>query len=233
MVRPFVVGHRGAAGHEPENTLRSFSKAIEMGVQYVETDIRETMDGELVVMHDPKVDRTTNGKGLVRELTLAEIRNLDAGKGEKIPLFSEVMDAVKGRKGGLIVEIKEPGTEERISSALEARGLARHSIIVSFFHRSILKVKKTHPELRCGVIYSGQPVRPWRLALDARAEILVPNYNYVSTEMVDESHEHGLLVQAWTVNNRRDAEAMIAAGVDGIASDVPDVVLAAIRGSFT
>lgn len=228
MVKPFVVGHRGAAGYEPENTARSFWRAIEMGVQYIETDVRETRDRELVLMHDPRVDRTTNGKGRVKDLTLAEIRGLDAGKGEKVPLLSEAIGFAKTKKVGLFVEIKEPGTEERIASALEGGGIGRNSVIVSFFHKSILAVKAAHPSLRCGVIFSGAPVRPLQLALDANAEILAPNFNYVSKQLVDESHDSGLLVQTWTVNNRQDAEAMIATGVDGIASDLPDIVLAAI-----
>ncbi|MEM3426627.1 MAG: glycerophosphodiester phosphodiesterase family protein, partial [Thermoproteota archaeon] len=91
------IGHRGARFYEPENTLRSFRKALELGVDAVELDVRRTRDGELVVIHDAEVDRTTNGKGLVRELTLEEIRRLDAGKGEKIPTLEEALDFLDGR----------------------------------------------------------------------------------------------------------------------------------------
>ncbi|HUI01248.1 MAG TPA: glycerophosphodiester phosphodiesterase [Nitrososphaerales archaeon] len=128
---------------------------------------------------------------------------------------------------GLFAEVKEPGTEGRIASMLERGGLERDCVTVSFHHRSILSVKESHPKIRCGVIYSGGPIRPWLVALDAKAEMLVPNYNNVDGKMVEEAHGRKLLVQTWTVNNADDAESMVEAGVDGIASDF-DVVLAAI-----
>jgi len=229
MTVPFVVGHRGAAGTEPENTIRSFSHAVEMGVQYVELDVRRCKTGELVVMHDPAVDRRTNGRGLVSDLSLAEIRALDAGGGEKVPLFSEVVNLVKG-KVGLFVEVKEPGTEEEIISSLDGGNLISQSFIISFYHKSIRALKDAHPSAKGGVIFSGEPVRPWQLALDAKADLILPNHNYATPELVEGAHKQGLLVQTWTVNTVEDLERVAEAGVDGVASDYPETILEHLRG---
>ena len=222
----FVVGHRGAPGYEPENTVRSFSKAVRLGVNYIEMDVRTTKDNNLVLMHDRNVVRTTNGKGLVRDLSLQEIRRLDAGKGEKVPLLSEVFELF-ANKTGIIVEVKEPGTEESILAEIDRYGVKSY-FIVSFYHKIIHSIKKKHPAVKCGVIYSGEPVHPVNLAIDAGADLLVPNFSFVSTSLVEEAHSNGVLVQTWTVK-RRDVEEMLLMKVDGIASDYPDIVLENIR----
>jgi glycerophosphoryl diester phosphodiesterase len=221
--KPFIVGHRGAAGTEPENTIRSFKCAGRMGVDYVELDVRRCKTRELVVMHDPTVDRTTNGKGVVRNLSISEIRSLDAGKGEKVPLLSEVVVLAKSNFN-LFVEVKEPGTEEEILSMLRMSGLSK-SFIISFFHNSIRDLKRVHPSLRCGVIFSEEPVRPWRLALDANANMISPNLAYTTSELVEGAHKHGLLVQVWPVNTLEDFARAIEAGVDGVAGDYPRLLL--------
>ena len=108
-----VIAHRGASYFEPENTLRSFRRAVEMGADRVEVDVRLSKDNKLVVIHDPRVDRTTNGTGRVKDMTLQELKSLDAGKGEKIPTLQEVIDALKDTK--LVIEMKIPGIEEKLS----------------------------------------------------------------------------------------------------------------------
>jgi glycerophosphoryl diester phosphodiesterase len=224
MRRPFVVGHRGAAGLEPENTLRSIGRAIDIGVDAVEVDARRCKDGTLVIMHDPSVDRTTNGHGKVSALTLKELKALDAGKGERIPTFDELVAAVKG-KVGLFVEIKEPETVADVAEHIRKAGMAGDTTFVSFFHRSLLDLKKLSPQSRCGTIFSCEPADPTRLALDVKADLVLPNHSYMSEWTVNEAHKKSLLVQTWTVNTADDLRRVVKFGVDGVASDFPNVMV--------
>ncbi|MGQ9690287.1 MAG: glycerophosphodiester phosphodiesterase [Thermoproteota archaeon] len=118
------IGHRGAKFYEPENTLRSFRKALELGVDAVELDMRRTKDGELVVIHDAEVDRTTDGKGLVSGLTLKEVKRLVTEKGEKIPTLKEVLDFLDKRVR-ILIELKEDGVEEAVLNLVREKGLER------------------------------------------------------------------------------------------------------------
>lgn len=228
MRKPFVVGHRGAAGLEPENTLRSIGRAIDIGVDAVEVDARRSKDGELVIMHDPVVDRTTNGHGRVNSLTLKELKALDAGKGERIPTLDELIAAVKGRVG-LFVEIKEPETVPDVVGRIKEAGMAADTTFVSFFHASLLSAKQLSPSSRCGVIFSCDPADPAKLALDVRADLVLPNHLYMSERTVREAHGRSLLVQTWTVNNSEDLARVVKFGVDGVASDFPNVMVESIR----
>lgn len=228
MRKPFVVGHRGAAGLEPENTLRSISRAIDIGVDAVEIDARRAKDGALVVMHDPTVDRTTNGKGKVGSLTLGELKSLDAGKHESIPTLDEAIMAVKGRVG-LFVEIKEPETVKEVVQRVNAAGMTADTTYVSFFHSSLASVKQVSPTSRCGVIFSCDPADPARLATDVKAELILPNHAYTTERTVKEAQKRSLLVQTWTVNNPEDLAKVRGWGVDGVASDYPDLVIGSMR----
>ena len=128
-----VIGHRGAAGLEPENTLRSIGKAIELGVDQVEIDVRLTKDRRLVVIHDPTVGRTTNGQGYVKDFTFEELRRLDAGKGERIPSLEEVLSLTKG-KIVLQIELKEEGTARPVVRLIESMDAEGDAILSSFIH---------------------------------------------------------------------------------------------------
>jgi glycerophosphoryl diester phosphodiesterase len=224
MRKPFVVGHRGAAGLEPENTIRSIQRAIDIGVDAVEVDVRRTKDGELVIMHDPSVDRTTNGKGRVSSLTLKELRALDAGKGEKTPSLYELIAAVKG-KVDLFIEIKEPETIKDVVAHVGVLEMAPKTTFVSFFHTSMLNAKQLSPLSRSGVIFSCDPADPTKLALDVKADLILPNHLYMSERTVKEAHGRSLLVQAWTVNNADDLARVVKWGVDGVASDFPNLII--------
>ncbi|MCK5698787.1 MAG: hypothetical protein KAH93_02995, partial [Candidatus Aenigmarchaeota archaeon] len=118
-----VTGHRGCAGLEPENTLRSFRKAVSLGVDLIEFDIRRTKDNHLVVIHDDTVDRTTNSKGYVKDYTLKDIKKLDAGKGEKIMTLQEVIDFLKNESPLMTIEIKEPDTLQEVLSVIKRNNL--------------------------------------------------------------------------------------------------------------
>lgn len=224
-----IVGHRGCAGIEPENTLRSILKAIEHGVDYVEVDVRACKTGEIIAIHDVTVNRTTNGSGYVRDLSFNELRKLNAGKGEKIPTLREVIDAVKG-KCGLIVEIKEENIWRQTLEIIREEGIGGNTIITSFYHTVIKDVKSLHPDIKCGVIFTCEPVNTSTLALDANAEIIFPNYNYVTQKLINNAHRFNLEIIAWTVNKVEDAVKLLKQGVDGLVTDRPDLMIK-LKGS--
>jgi len=216
------IGHRGARAYEPENTIRSFKKAIELGVDAVELDVRQTKDFELIVMHDPTVDKTTDGKGAVTDLTLQQIKKLDAAKGEKIPTLGEALDFID-KKVKILIELKETGYEEKVVEAVRKRGLEKNVIIVSFHEDALRKIRTFNSEIETGLIYATHK-NPVKAGLDLKAQYLLPLYRFVHTANVQKAHENGLKVIAWTINTPEEAEAYAKKGVDGIASDKPDVL---------
>ncbi len=139
-----IIGHRGAAGYEPENTLRSFRKAIDIGVDWIEFDLHRSADGHLVVIHDPTVDRTTNGHGKVSEMTLDELKKLDAGKGQQIPTFQEVIDLARGHIR-IIPEIKQEGIELEVMDVIDRNDIINQCMVSSFFTYAIRRCKEFHP----------------------------------------------------------------------------------------
>lgn len=216
------IGHRGARAYEPENTLRSFKKALGLGVDAVELDVRRTKDGEIVVIHDAEVDRTTNGKGLVSELTLKEVKQLVTEKGEKIPTLEEALDFLN-RKVKIFIELKEAGLEEKVLSLIRERGLEKNVIIVSFHEEALRKVRELNDKVETGLIYvrHGNPIRA---ALELRANYLLPLYRFTHTADVQKAHENGLKVIVWTINKQEEVSEYVKKGVDGIASDKPDIL---------
>ncbi|MEX2751635.1 MAG: glycerophosphodiester phosphodiesterase [Candidatus Freyarchaeota archaeon] len=223
MKKPLIIAHRGASFYEPENTLRAVRRALEFGVDGVEVDVRSTIEGNIVVIHDETVDRTTNGSGRVRDMSLVELRSLDAGKGEKIPILEEVLELV-GNKAMLIIELKTGGIEERVLSIVEKYDALNRVMFSSFIHGSVKRVKELNSEAKTGVIIRSSPVNPSMLALDARAENICAYYKYVSWEMVQNVHSHGLNIFAWTVDDANTAENLIMLGVDGIVTNKPHII---------
>jgi glycerophosphoryl diester phosphodiesterase len=218
------IGHRGARAYEPENTLRSFRKAIELGVDAVELDVRQTKDLELVVMHDPTVDKTTNGKGSVKDLTLQQIKKLDAAKKEKIPTLDEALDFID-KKVKILIELKEMGYEDKVVEAIRERGLEKNVIVVSFHEDALRKTRALDSEIETGLIYATHK-NPVKAGLELKAQYLLPLYRFVHTANVQKAHENGLKVIVWTINTAAEAEAYAKKGVDGIASDRPDILKA-------
>ena len=216
------VGHRGARAYEPENTLRSFKRALELGVDAVELDVRRTKDGEIVVIHDAKVDRTTNGKGLVSDLTLREIKQLVTEKGEKIPTLEEALDFLD-KKVKILIELKEIGFEKKVLSLIREKGLEKNVIIVSFREEALRKVRELNDEVEIGLIYARHR-NPMKAALELRADYLLPLYRFTHTANVQKAHEKGLKVIVWTINKREEVSEYAKKGVDGMASDRPDIL---------
>lgn len=222
MQKIFLVGHRGAAALEPENTLRAFKKGIECGADAVEFDVRRTKDGKLVVIHDADVSRTTHAKGLVKDFTLEELKNLDAGKGETILELKEALMFLKDKNIGIVLEIKEDGTEKQIAEEVKSCGM-HESIItfVSFSPASVRAIKSFMPKARTGIIFSRPPENIIGLALGCNAEILLPKHIILNKELVQKAHRHNLLVHTWTLNGTEEIREAIELGVDGFASDNP------------
>ena len=218
------IGHRGAKAYEPENTLRSFKKALDLGVDAVELDVRRTKDDNVVVIHDPEVDRTTNGKGLVNALTLREIKQLVTEKGEEIPTLEEALDFLD-KKVKIFIELKEPALEEKVLSLIRGKGLEKNVIIVSFLEEALKKVRELNNEIETGLIYVRHK-NPIKAALELKANYLLPLYRFTHTADVEKAHQNGLKVIVWTVNEQEEVLEYQKKGVDGITSDKPDILKA-------
>ncbi len=223
-----VVGHRGMRFVEPENTLRAVKRALELGVDAVEVDVRRTRDGHLVLMHDPTVDRTTNGRGRVRDLTLAEIRRLDAGKGERVPTLTEVLEVVRG-KAKLFLEIKEPDIVGDVVREVKREGMLGEVLFISFFHPAVRKLKELVPKAEVGIIFSCEPVDPASLAKQAGASWIAANFAFTTRELVEKAHRAGLKVNVWVVNTPEDLRRARDLGVDAVTTDRADLIVPLVR----
>jgi len=218
-----IIAHRGASAYEPENTLRSVKKALELGADMVEVDVRANRDGHIVVMHDAVVDRTTNGKGYVKDMTLKELKRLNAGLGEHVPTLQEVAPLIRG-KAQLVVEVKVLGIEKKVLQILKENEMDRQALITSFYHPILKRVKELNPSVQTGLIIASRPMKAAQLALDANSNALFPKHIYVDQQMVKEAHRHGLAVYPWTINILSEIEPLIKIGVDGIVTNKPDVL---------
>jgi glycerophosphoryl diester phosphodiesterase len=216
------IGHRGARAYEPENTLRSFRKALEIGVDAVELDVRKTRDNHLVVIHDADVKRTTNGKGLIAELTLKEIKQFSTEKGEKIPTLEEALDFIDN-KAKIIIELKEQGLEEKVLSTIQSKKLEKNVIIVSFLEDALAKTRELNKQIETGLIYAKHK-NPVKAASELKANYLLPLYRFTHTANVQKAHENNLKVLVWTINTPEEAAEYAKKGVDGIATDKPDIL---------
>jgi len=223
-----IMGHRGAPAYEPENTLASIRLALQMGVAAVEVDVQLTRDGELAVIHDDTVDRTTNGRGRVRDYSLADLQRLDAGRGEKIPSLAEVVAEVNG-KAHLVVEVKHPEAAPALKRFFQDRGIYRQAHVISFWHPVVKALKEADPRLRTGVLLVGCPADPVGLARAALAEALVLHYAYVTPNLAAAAHAAGLLVYIWNIDEVETLKPYLAMNLDGIGSNRPDVLIDYIK----
>ena len=216
------IGHRGARAYEPENTLASFRLAIELGVDAVELDVRKTRDNELVVIHNADVNKTTDGNGPVNSFTLEEIQKFVTEKGEHIPTLEEVLDVV-GKRVKVLVELKETDTEEKVIELIRRKKLMDDVILISFDENILKKIRKLDDKLTLGLIYVRHK-NPIKSALALKAEYLLPLYRFTHSANVKKAHEAGLKVIVWTINTKEEAIEYNRKGVDGIATDRPDIL---------
>lgn len=223
--RLFCFGHRGACGHEPENTVRSARRALELGVDGVEVDVH-LADGQLMVIHDDTLQRTTNGSGHVAAKSFAYLRSLDAGMGEKIPTLAEIFDAVD-RRAIINVELKGPQTAvpviALISEYVNQRGWRYNDFLVSSFdHAQLREARRLCPELRIGVLAGKTPRSLGKFAVSLNAWSLHADKHCVTPDLLAQAHGLGLKLFAFTVNQPAEIARMKALGVDGIFTDFPE-----------
>jgi glycerophosphoryl diester phosphodiesterase len=203
--RPLIGGHRGNPAEHPENTMRSFKSAIAVGCDLIECDVHQSSDGRLVVIHDHTLERTTNGSGLVKDHTAAELRKLDAGDGEKIPLLQEVIELALG-KVGLVIEIKQlpalyPGLEDKLLKMLRQLGALAECAVVSFNHDAIHELRKREPTLQLGILEGARPMHPANMLREAGADVYSPHWGATDPEVVKEVHAAGGAVGVWPVDD--------------------------------
>jgi glycerophosphoryl diester phosphodiesterase len=230
---PLVGGHRGNPAEYPENTLASFRSAIELGVDMIECDVHLSADGELVVIHDHTLDRTTDGAGPVVQRSLADLRRLDAGLGERLPLLSEVCELARDTVG-LCVEIKQipipyPGLEEKLVACLGALGMLDQTAVISFHHASARRVKELEPRLSVGVLEGARPIDPVALMRGAGADIYSPHYGAMDPELVEAVHAAGGVVGVWTVDDDAAVAWCRACRPDSVFTNRPREIAPAFR----
>jgi len=196
------IGHRGAMGYAPENTIKSFKKALELNVDAIELDVYVCKSGELVVIHDDKVDRTTNGKGYVVEKTLDELRNLDAGDGEKIPLLSEVLDVIN-KQVKINIELKGTNTAKPVNDLIERyvqnKGWKYEDFLISSFnHYELKQFNELNPNIEIGALITGIPIGFAEFAEKVNAKYVNLCIEFINQDFVDDAHKRGLKVYVWT-----------------------------------
>jgi glycerophosphoryl diester phosphodiesterase len=228
------VGHRGAKGHAPENTFASFNRGVELGASVVETDVHLTRDGQVVIIHDHTVDRTTNGKGFVKDMTMAELKALDAGSwfdkrfvGERIPTLAELLAWARDRVP-LAIEIKNgpiyyPGIAEKVIRLLQEHEMLQQAILISFDHFVLREAKMVAPDVVTGILYAGRFIDPIGAARMAGASALHPQWAYATPDLVQQAHGAGLAVSPWCPNDLPTIRLLDRMGVDSIGTDYPDL----------
>lgn len=229
------IGHKGAAGYAPENTLASFQKALDLNVDMVELDVHKSKNGKIIVIHDNTVDKTTNGSGKVGELTLKELKKLDirpingarqTGEGERIPTLTEVLDLIDG-KIKINIEIKArdaaKGVVKIIEKYVQKNYTYKSFLVSSFDYRNLIKIRLLNSKIRLGIITKRKLVFLNLLfAQLINAYSINILYTSVSKKIIKEAHALSLKVFVWTVNEPQNIKRMKKLGVDGIFSDYPD-----------
>ena len=221
MPRILNIGHRGAAGHAPENTLAAIQRGIELGVDFVEIDVRRTADGVLVALHDATVNRTTNGKGRVDTLSLQTLKTFDAGKGERIPTVEEVLKTAAGRTG-LMLELKAVGLAHLAVQAVRNAQFHSSVIYASFLHAELAHVRETAPEGTLMVLFDKLPSAPEVYAMQYHPTYVGLRHNTLTRGLIDAFHREKLLVCVYTANHPKDIKRVLSLGVDGVISDFPE-----------
>lgn len=239
--QPIVFAHRGFSGIAPENTLIAFQKALDLGANGIELDVQLSRDGEIMVIHDEKIDRTTNGEGLVVQHTAAQLQQLDAGSwlaseyaGATIPTLAEVLDLVKDYPITLNIEIKTgiidyQGIEEKVLKLIDQYGFAEQTIYSSFNHYSMKMVKDLDSTARVGLLYVGGLYEPWEYAKKLGADAIHPLWYNIRPELVQLSHAAGIKVNTYTVDQEQDLRLMVQCGVDGVFTNYPDRLLKILK----
>ena len=215
------IGHRGAAGHAPENTLAAVRKGIDLGVDFVEIDVRRTADDVLVALHDATINRTTDGKGRVEALSLRELRAVDAGHGERIPTVEEVLTLAAGRTG-VMLELKIAGVAHLTVDAVKRMKFTDPVLYASFLHEELLHVRAADPEAALMVLFDKLPRTPVAHAMRYRPAYVGLRHDTATRRLVDACHQEDLFVCVYTANSAGDITHALSVGVDGVISNFPE-----------
>ncbi|MFJ4777707.1 glycerophosphodiester phosphodiesterase [Streptomyces sp. NPDC088762] len=215
-----TIGHRGVMGVEPENTLRSFVRAERSGMDVIALDLQLSKDGALVALHDPEVDRTTDGSGAVADLTVAELRALDAGQGERVPVFEEALDAVRVP---LQVSVRDRAAAEVLAGLILRRDLTGRVEVASFDDAALVETARLVPGVRTVLRASPHGDDIVDRALAAGAATIALDIRRLALETVEAAHAAGLRVTGWTVNTLDHLRLARALGLDGAATDFPEI----------
>ncbi len=220
-----IIGHRGAMGYEPENTLRSFQKALDLKVDMIEFDVHHCQTGKIVVIHDETVNRTTNGRGLVAQKTLTELKELNAGKGEKIPTLEEVLDLIK-RKVKVNIELKGPNTAKAtlkiIKKYIKEKNWTYDDFLISSFDSPLLEtLRNLDNQIQIAVAVDKDPLNYIEFSKKIKAYSIHPIVKRTGKKFVELAHQSNLKVFVWTVKPKQ-IKKMIKLGVDGIFTNYPD-----------
>jgi len=241
MGRPWVIAHRGASGHAPENTFAAFERAVALGASFIETDLHLTRDARFVAIHDETLERTTNGRGAVQDFTLAELRDIDAGqwfdrefRGQRIPTLEEILEFSRKHDVVFYLEIKcnvAWGVHHALSAALRGEDNAARTVVLSFNPSVLAALRQLDAAIMTGLLADDAKICPVKAALEVGARQVCPSTKIVTRELVEAAHGSDLLVAAWTANQPEGMRSMMATGVDGIMTDFPDRLRALIEDS--
>lgn len=232
------IAHRGASAYEPENTLRAFELALAMDATMIEVDIHLSADGHPVVIHDTQLSRTTDGQGRITDLMLSDLRRLDAGKGEQIPMFTEVMECVRGR-AQLYIELKDPFSTEPVVHALQSTDFVDHAIVASFLPWLPQKAKFLEPRLRTSMLVRmedrSNDYISWALSIEA--DYIHPSWEkatafphvLVPPDLIASIRNRGLGIILWHEERPEELNELVKLDVDGICTNTPDVLAAILK----
>ncbi|MFF3615619.1 glycerophosphodiester phosphodiesterase [Streptomyces sp. NPDC002580] len=215
-----TIGHRGVMGVEPENTLRSFVAAQNAGLDLIELDLHLSKDGALVVMHDFDVDRTTDGSGPIAEKTLEELRALDAGRGERVPVFEEVLEAVRTP---LQAEIKDVAAARALAEVMRRHDLVGRVEVSSFHDEAVAEITRLVPGVRTALIASRYGVDVVDRAVEVGSATVCLNIRRLSLEVVEAARKADLRIIGWVVNTQDHLRLVRALELDGATTDYPEI----------
>lgn len=213
------VGHRGARAYEMENTLESFTKAIELGANAVELDVRITRDAQLIVSHDDNLKRVFGKDVRINEAALKEIKRITE---DRIVTLKEVLHFIDKKAEKILLELKEAGYEKAVLDIVGEEKLKDRVIIVSFHEEALARIRSIDKEIETGLVYA-KFKKPIEAAVRLHAQYIIPLYRFVHSKDIEKAHENNLKVIVWTINTPTEAQNFIAKGVDGIATDKPDI----------
>lgn len=228
--KPLLIAHRGASAHAPENTMLAFQLAMAQGADGIELDVKKCASGEVVVMHDTTVDRTTNGSGAVHKLTLAQLRALNAGEGQPVPTLDDVLELVKTHPSFVInievtnYETRNDGLERDVVDVVKRHAIGERVLFSSFNHLLVRRLAGLLPEVPRGLLYANGmplPLRNVWLSPFVKHAFRHPHHSMVTLDFVRAMRQAGRGVNAWTVNEPSDIRRMAAMGVSGIIGDSP------------